>query len=134
MLTTKKREPRKPISKSKEPNLSIGEAEALYVALTMERERYKGVPSDNRTPDMETRESALNRLWVRIFTMKFQPPRKSSGDEQLLTELEWKMVVIAARLEMDRLSELPRVLWTPGHLDLERGQMKVTKVLFPITG
>ena len=133
MLATKK-ESRKPISRSKEPKLTLDEAEALYVALVVERDRYKGVPTDSRTTDMEIRESALNRLWVRVFSMKCPRRKDGDGGEDLLTELEWKMVIIPARLELDRLSKLPRALWTPGHLALEQGQAKVMKVLFPITG
>lgn len=127
-----KPEKRKPIARKKEPQLSLPEAEALYVALAVERERYKGVPNDSRTADMEIRESAFNRIWVRVFSMKFPPAVARSFEEELLTESEWKMVVIAAQLELDRLSKLPMALWTPGHRALDQARAKVMKFLFPI--
>lgn len=130
MIVTKK-EKRKPIPWDREPLLSQPEAEALYVALAVERERYHGVPLENRSPDMEIRESAFTRLWVRIFSMKYPPAPASGRKEELLTESEWKMVVVAARLELDRLSKLPMALWTPGHRALDQAQVKIMKFLFP---
>jgi len=112
------------VDKDLEPKLTLEESKELHAALWIESGRYKNVPSDYWTPDMEALESAKNRMWLRIFSPE-DPPTRMEEDASRLTKFEWQMILRAAEFELQRLHVIRKECWTEGNHALLRAYKKI---------
>lgn len=132
MIGSKKPEIREVVPKSHEPKITLGEAHELRIAIGVERDHYRGIPSDDWTVDMHVRECAYNRLWLRVFTKKHpsnEKMNKRTEDEECLTRFEWQTAASAAEIELRRLGHVRKECWLPGHLALKAAYEKILEFL-----
>jgi hypothetical protein len=96
---------------------SPDEARSIFIALSLEKDRYKGYEYQMRTYDMKALYEAWNKFWYRVQAI-IHPEKPCDPDNEAFTILELKMMYLTAAVELGRYRDVPRHRWTSDLLGL----------------
>lgn len=98
-------------------DFSPDESRSIFIALSLEKDRFRGYDYQMRTYDMKALYSAWDKFWFKVQAI-VRPGKPCGPENEAYTILELKTMYLAAATELTRYRDVPRHRWTSDLLGL----------------